>query len=112
MLRHENLSKIIKLYLYIPYRSAHPPGVLKGLIIGRIRKFYMQNSKMDDYISIVQKFFQCFVDRGHAPERIRPMFRDAMRRAAITLPALRLGAPDHAHTETELDPNSVPDLKR
>ena len=38
-------------YLYLPPNSAHPPGVIKGLLLGLIRWFHAQNTHHSDYSS-------------------------------------------------------------
>ena len=39
----------MNLYLYLCPSSAHPPGVLKGLIFGSLRRYWRQNSDIKDY---------------------------------------------------------------
>ena len=45
--------KPLCLHLYIPPRSAHPKGVIKSLIFGTLRRFWIQNSRLEDFESHV-----------------------------------------------------------
>ncbi|KAL7525261.1 hypothetical protein ACHAXR_005472 [Thalassiosira sp. AJA248-18] len=38
------------LYIYIPQASAHPNGVIKGMIFGKLRLYKKQNSKHEGYL--------------------------------------------------------------
>ena len=38
-------------YLYITAQSAHPPGMIKGVIFGLVQCYYEQNSDKNDFIS-------------------------------------------------------------
>ena len=41
-------EKLMNLYLYIPPHSAHPPGVLTGLVSGNILRIHLLCSDEDD----------------------------------------------------------------
>jgi hypothetical protein len=41
-------------YLYINPSSAHPPGMIKGVIFGSIKCYFEQNSSKEDLISITK----------------------------------------------------------
>lgn len=41
-------QKPCSLHLYIPPHSAHPAGCTKGLIFGILRRYYKQNTKIED----------------------------------------------------------------
>ena len=43
-------EKAMNLYLYIPPHSAHPPGVLTGLVSGNILQIHLLCSEQDDII--------------------------------------------------------------
>ena len=53
---HQNLRQAPQLHLYIPPSSAHPPGMLRGLVFGSLRRYWTQNSRIEDYQSIATKF--------------------------------------------------------
>jgi hypothetical protein len=50
-------QKNMNLYLYIPPLSAHPPSCFKGLIVGEIRRYWLQNSS-EDFKTILVKFIE------------------------------------------------------
>jgi len=76
----KTFQKALNLYLYIPPHSAHPPGVLKGLIIGNIGRFYKQNTHLSDYRKVVIEFYRHLLNRGYDPTIVRPLFADADQR--------------------------------
>ena len=65
------------LFLYIPPRSAHPPGVLKSTIYGNLRRFYRQNTSTKDFVTVAREFAEHLVDRGHDRENVATLFREA-----------------------------------
>jgi hypothetical protein len=67
-------EKPLNLYLYLPAHSAHPPGVLTGLIYGMIRRVYRLTSCPDDCITYLKKFYSCLRKRGYSPETLVPLF--------------------------------------
>ena len=69
--------KPLNLHLYIPPTSAHPPGVLFGLIAGSIRRFWLQNTTDEDFKSNVAFIFQKLRERGHDPDHLRELFAKA-----------------------------------
>jgi hypothetical protein len=65
-------QKQMNLYLYIPPLSAHPPSCLKGLIAGEMRRYWLQNSPKG-YKSILLKFIERLLDRGHTLPSLTPI---------------------------------------
>lgn len=90
---HSNLivtstyQKPMNLHLYIPPHSAYPPGVLKGLIFGSLRRFWIQNSNLEDYKTLVLKFFKHLCDRGHNSEKLKQKFLEGAEKMSCTLMA-------------------------
>ena len=74
----QNISKPPNLYLYLPPNSAHPPGMLKSLIFGLIRKYNLQNTHAEDFSSIKNKLFSRLIARGHKHNDILPIFDEAI----------------------------------
>ena len=72
-------QKSLNLYLYIPPHSAHPPGVLRSLIHGLLRKYWIQNSDTVDFQNITKLLFQRLCDRGHNPHQLYPLFVNAAK---------------------------------
>lgn len=71
-------QKALNLYLYLPAASAHPPGVLKGLIYGLVKKYAMQNPDPSDFKSIVNLLLQRLQCRGYRAAQLLPIFRAAL----------------------------------
>lgn len=76
----KTFQKALNLYLYIPPHSAHPPGVLRGLVLGNIGRFYHQNTHKADYHKVVIEFYRHLQDRGYDPTVLRPLFSEADKR--------------------------------
>jgi hypothetical protein len=70
-------QKPMNLYLYIPPRSAHPPGVLKSVVYGNLRRFKLQNSNPNDYIKVSTHFAERLIARGHNKTLVRDLFMEA-----------------------------------
>jgi len=69
-------QKDMNLYLYIPPLSAHPPSCFKGLIAGELRRYWLQNNHKD-FKSLLRKFIDRLLDRGHTLDNIIPIFTQA-----------------------------------
>lgn len=70
-------EKDLNLHLYIPPRSAHPPGILRSLIFGRLRQFYNLNSNIEDFQSAAKNFYTYVLKRGYNEESVKPIFIEA-----------------------------------
>jgi hypothetical protein len=70
-------EKAMNLHLYIPRHSAHSPSVLKSLIHGQLRRFWLQNSNKDDYVNSAYRFLNHLVNRGYDQEELKPHFLEA-----------------------------------
>jgi len=66
----------MNLYLYIPPKSAHPPSCFKGLIHGKLQRYWNQNNPTD-FQNIATNFIQRLVERGHTIEDITPLLLQA-----------------------------------
>jgi hypothetical protein len=67
-------QKDMNLYLYIPPMSAHSPSCFKGLITGEVRRYWLENNP-NDYQTILCKFIERLVERGHTLENLTPMLK-------------------------------------
>jgi hypothetical protein len=76
-------EKTMNLYLYLPPHSAHPPGVLRGLIIGMIKRIFKLTTDFSDKEASVLTFFGRLIARGYPASLIRPIFEDAVLRESI-----------------------------
>jgi hypothetical protein len=65
-------QKELNLYLYIPPASSHPPSCLKGLIAGKLRRYYKQNNA-ENFQNMLGKFISRLLDRGHNIKDITPL---------------------------------------
>lgn len=85
-LRTKTHQKALNLYLYLPAASAHPPGVLKGLIYGLVKKYAMQNPDTNDFKSIVNLLLQRLQSRGYRASKLLPIFRAALEETRAPRP--------------------------
>jgi hypothetical protein len=74
-------EKALNLYLYIPPHSAHPPGILNGMITGYITRVFRLTSTNTDREASIRHFFRRLCDRGYTACTLCPLFHDALRRA-------------------------------
>jgi hypothetical protein len=70
-------QKELNLHLYIPAASAHPPRTLKWTISGNLQRYWRQNTKQTDYVSMTQSFRQHLYNRGHGMHTIVYLFKEA-----------------------------------
>jgi len=77
-------EKAMNLYLYLPPHSAHPPGILKGLIYGMILRMKRLTSNesllKDNVIALYRRLRQ----RGYNASTLLPIFYAALSRANST----------------------------
>jgi len=71
-------EKELNLYLYIPPHSAHPPGVLKSLIYGRIQQIHFLCNTQNDRTHFMRLLLQRLVHRGYDKTDLLPIFRRAI----------------------------------
>lgn len=70
-------EKALNLYLYLPSHSAHPPGVLKGLITGMLLRIQRLTTQPTLRSTAVQNFYTRLRARGYSPETLLPLFRSS-----------------------------------
>ena len=78
-LETKTYQKPLNLYLYLPPQSSHPPSTLKSLIYGNLRRFWIQCSKLTDYIDLAKKFFLNLLARGNDRKKITELFKECAR---------------------------------
>ena len=73
-------QKPMNLYLYIPPHSCHPPGVLRGLVFGALRRYWRQNTRREDYQQVTGLLFDRIIARGWEPKLVWDIFLQAAGR--------------------------------
>ena len=58
-------EKPLNLHLYLPATSAHPPGTLKSLVVGFIRRYWLMNTSLTDYRNQISLLVQRLSQRGY-----------------------------------------------
>ena len=74
-------EKPINLHLYIPPHSAHPPGLLPGIVHGTLFRIFTLCSDHDDRILCTRVFFKRLQARGYKSDQIKSLFYKAISRA-------------------------------
>ena len=87
-------SKPLNLYLYIPPQSAHPPGVLNGLISGIIFRIHTLCSEPPDIRYRLQDFWNRLLARGYNTAQIRLPFEKGVSNAKSFISAAARPPPD------------------
>jgi hypothetical protein len=71
-------EKPMNLHMYLPPHTAHPPGVLRGLIHGMVGRIYRLCSHHSDRDAHLHKFYRHLLHRGHKPPKVLPIFTSAI----------------------------------
>jgi len=100
-------QKAFNLYLYIPPSSAHPPGVLKSIIYGNLRRYWQQNTSIDDYIAIARQFADRLEARGHKRSTITELFLEATKAFTKTAPTKSTTAESPLYLHWEWHPRGL-----
>ena len=79
-------EKALNLYLYIPPHSAHPPGVLNGLIFGCVHRFFTLCTDQSDAIDKTKEFYQRLLVRGYKADHVKPLIYKAIDKMTRTPP--------------------------
>jgi hypothetical protein len=74
-------EKVLNLYLYIPPHSAHPPGVLSGLIYCSVFRIQRLCSDESDRLRLTNEFYKRLLVRGYKSSQINPLFCKAKQNA-------------------------------
>ena len=77
-LTFHTFQKSENLYLYITPHSGHPPGMLKSLIFGLLRKYKIQNTYEKDFNNMTSKLFSRLLARGHSTIALAQLFKNAL----------------------------------
>ena len=82
-------QKPMNLYLYLTGSSAHPKGVMKGMIFGEMRRYKKQNTKRGDYLKMVGLLFKRLKARQWSPALLREWILDAANKLESNAPRTR-----------------------
>jgi hypothetical protein len=74
----------MNLHMYIPPKSAHPPGLLKGLVYGRLRTYWDQNTNPNNFAKMTKLLFNRLQLRGYSKEHLLPRFNESLERLQNT----------------------------
>jgi hypothetical protein len=70
-------EKELNLYLYLPPHSAHPPGLLRGFVIGMIGRILKLTTDPADCRHAIRNLFLHLRRRGYPRETLVPLFHSA-----------------------------------
>jgi hypothetical protein len=73
-------KKALNLHLYLSPLSAHPPGLLSGLVHGMPYQIIMLTSDLLDTSEDIQKWFFRLRNRGYPRSQRLPLFRSAYKK--------------------------------
>ena len=74
-------EKPLNLHIYIPPHSAHPPGLLPGIVHSTLFRIFTLCSDPNDQILRTKVFFKRLQARGYKSNQIKPLFLKAIARA-------------------------------
>jgi len=74
-------EKSLNLYLYLPALSAHPPGVLKGLVFGMVLRILRLSSDETTALEDIRRFFDRLLQRGYTRATLIPIAVEAIQKA-------------------------------
>lgn len=77
-------EKALNLYLYLPRHSAHPPGMLNGLIAGAILRIVSLCTIRSTALGHIYQFYTRLCRRGFQDYFLRPIFNRHLARAFAT----------------------------
>ena len=66
------------LHLFIPFKSCHPPGLLKGMVYGMIHRIDKLCSKDLDKKQRYVEYYKALLRRGYDKATIMPIFHSAV----------------------------------
>ena len=77
---HSSLyEKENNLHLFLPARSAHPPGVLYGLIAGSVHRAFSLCTDRSDAMDFLRRLLRHLTARGHSHSALTSLFQKAIR---------------------------------
>jgi hypothetical protein len=74
-------AKPLALHQYIPPNSCHPPGVLTGLIFGKVLWIFQLGSLSEDINKELSLFYKRLLNRGYLTPKLIPLFEKGITNA-------------------------------
>ncbi len=71
-------EKDLALYQYIPPSSAHPPGLLSGLVIGQVLRFHKLCTTMSDVHHKMRQLYSRLIQRGYNEVKLVQYFEHGL----------------------------------
>jgi hypothetical protein len=102
-IRSRLYEKELNLYLYLPPHSAHPPGILRGFVIGMICRIYTLTTDPSDRRNDIRNLYLRLRNRGYRRDALLPIFEAAFTHVKQKLRAKRTIGP------RAITPHDVPD---
>jgi hypothetical protein len=78
-------QKPMNLYLYIPPGSAHHEKMLRSLIFGRLRAYWLQNTYLIDFYAMAVLLNRRLIARHYSFPTLKPLFEEASIRLQTQL---------------------------
>ena len=72
-------------HLFIPPHSCHPPGLVRGMVLGMIYRIHHLCSDKDDQRTRAVELYQQLLHRGYSRNVMVPLFKEAIARAVNPL---------------------------
>ena len=88
-------------YLYIPQHSAHPPGVLRGIIAGMIRRIYHLTTVETHFKTAIHSFYNRLHVQGYSAKTLIPIFNTYIKQLCINKSDTTNTATQRTDTNTE-----------
>ena len=106
----KSYEKSQNLYTYITPNSAHTPGVLKGLIYGFVCRYWLQNSNINDYTTMIERFVKRLLQQGHQLRTIKTFVTEAafhFKKPCIVEKSSSAQHPIRPHNPIMIEPSST-----
>ena len=72
-------QKKMNLYLYLPANSAHPPSIIRGMVVGLLGKYRKQNTLDNDFNIIMNLLYRRLIARGYKRHTLEPLFLNTIK---------------------------------
>jgi hypothetical protein len=107
----EPYEKLLNLYLYIPPRSAHPPGGLFSLLCGRLKRIQEVTTCKNQLKSYLKKLSLRLYKRGYSKKVIMSSLKRALSRQNNTVCNMANNKANSLFLHCTFHPKAVPSCK-